>query len=98
MVEWECGRKSTLGRKVYLRKYIRSGYLPTGTNQEAAVAKEALNATAKLRYKTYADEVQRLDIAGLGVFNISSPSLRTPKAASNGVVDNFLRTREFRRN
>jgi hypothetical protein len=98
MVEWECGRKSSVGRKVYLRKYLRSGYLPTGANGEAAPAKDALNAAAKLPYKTYADEVQRLDVAGFGVFNLSSPGLRTPKAASNGVVDQYVRTREFRRN
>jgi hypothetical protein len=98
LVEWECARPNILGRKVYLRKYIRSQYLPLGATDDSAMAISALNSSAKAPYKTYANDVQVISVASLGAFELVSPTGRKPKEAQNGVVDQYLRTREFRRN
>ncbi len=98
MVEWECDRKDARGRKVYLRKYLRTQTLPGGTS-EIARGKAALGSSSKVPFKTYADKVQSVQMVDNTVrFNLISPGGRSPKAAANGAADAYVRNREFRRN
>lgn len=97
LVEWECSRPSVLGRKVYLRKYIRSQAIPSGVGASAALGRELLDPAYLGPYKTYADAVQNLDLAGT-MWELVSPTGRPGRSNGNGVVDTKIRTREFRRN
>ena len=98
VVEWECQRPNILGRKVYLRKFIRPQNLPSGSGVAAARGKAALNATAKNPFKVYADRVDNILLSSGVTFVLVSPTGRVPRAPDNGVVNNYVVTREFRRN
>jgi hypothetical protein len=98
LVEWECGRANILGRKVYLRKYIRSQAMPPFVAESVARGKTALPADKKAIWKTYADKVQLIEPVVGTAFVLCSPSNRTPKASNNGFVNDFVVSREFRRN
>lgn len=100
LVEFECSRPNILGRKVYLRKYIRSQGLPQGHTQAMAGARDALSDAVKAPYKAFANAIDRISLTP-GVeaqWQLVSPTGRVPRAEDNGVVDPFIRTREFRRN
>lgn len=99
LVEWECSRANILGRKVYLRKYIR----PCAVNSQVSTAtiltgETAINASMAAPFKTYADTVDQIEITAGPTFNLVSPSGRETKAANNGVVNPYMGSREFRRN
>ena len=98
LVEWECQRPNILGRKVYLRKYLRPQYLPTGATLASARGKAAIPAASMTPFKTYADKVDQIEITAGPTFNLVSPSGRVTRAANNGVVNDFVITREFRQN
>ena len=98
LVEWECARSNILGRKVYLRKYLRPQGLPVGSNASMGRGKLALASGVMTPFKTYADTVQAPSDATMPQFSLVSPTGRTPRAAANGVIDPLIRTREFRRN
>ncbi len=98
LVQWECARTNILGRKVYLSKYVRSQFLPTGSTNEMARGKEALNIETKSLYKAYADTVQFLEPAVGVFFLLVSPTGRVPRGDKSGEVDQYVRSREFRRN
>ncbi len=97
MVEWECGRSNVLGRKVYLRKYIRSQALTGGTD-DMARGKDLLSTGVLSPYKEYADKVDQVGIPFGPIFDLVSPTGRTVLADNIGKADIRLRTREFRRN
>jgi len=99
LVEWECQRPNVLGRKVYLRKYIRPGALPGTLPAETITGQAPIPQTEKDRFKAYADTVQSIQVgSSLEPFLLCAPSGREPRNPSNGVVNNFLISREFRRN
>ena len=98
LVEWETNRTNVLGRKVYLRKFIRPQGLPLN-NPPQAEARDLLAAGNTGIFKTYADAVDAFVIANGGPSaSLRSENGRTLRADNNGNVDVRLRTREFRRN
>lgn len=98
LVEWECERPNILGRKVYLRKYIRHGAVPATTTLTVRSGEAPLAATLTTPLKTYADAVDVIATEGGVLFYLVSPSGRAIRAANNGVVNQYLISREFRRN
>ena len=97
-VEWECARPNILGRKVYLRKFIRSKNIVGNMDVTASIGETPIDAGARGVYKAYGDAVQRV-VAPAGVaWDLVSPSGRRPKAPNNAVVNPFVSSREFRRN
>lgn len=100
LVEWVTARPNILGRKVYLRKYIRPGMHPNiRAGLEEMDGTGRLSANDKAVYKAYADAVQQIN-PGFGAvpWVLTSKSGRLPKELANGVVNDFLISREFRRN
>lgn len=97
MLEWETSRVNVLGRKVYLRKFIRSQGLPGTATTSMARSKERLGADVMAPYKTYGDTIDQLDTGGV-LWALVSPTNRPVRFSDNAVVDPFLRTREFRQN
>lgn len=98
MVEWECSRPNVLGRKVYLRKFIKGQALANSQPAQVALGRDLLPASALPPYKTYADAVAEPDLNSGVAFALCSPSGRFPRARGNAVVDPQVRSREFRRN
>lgn len=98
MVEWECSRANILGRKVYLRKYIRSQLGGNTADVPFARGKGPIGVNAAALYKTYANSVQKVARVAGPEFLLCSPTGRLPRNDNNGVADPFIRTREFRRN
>lgn len=98
LVEWECSRPNILGRKVYLRKFIRSQALPPPATADMALGRALLDQATRDAYATYADSVERPSDATMPEFTLCSPQLRKPRVVGNGVADAVVRTREFRRN
>ena len=98
LVEWECERPNVLGRKVYLRKYIRHGATPSPASIPVQSGEAVLPATMTTPLKQYADTVDVIATEGGVIFYLVSPSGRAIRAANNGVVNNYLISREFRRN
>lgn len=98
LVEWECDRANVLGRKVYLRKFIRPCVAMPGALDTMITGEAMLGSTAKAPFKTYADAVQQVNLISGVEFRLISPSDRRPRAGNNGVVNNYVISREFRRN
>ncbi len=99
VVEWETDRANVLGRKVYLRKFIRVCSMLSSTPLGVGQGTAPIPATDNGAYlKTYADTVDRIVIPIGAVFNLVTPSGREVRAADNGVVNEYMRSREFRRN
>lgn len=98
VVEWECARKDIKGRKVYLKKFIRPGNALIGMVEANNDGRAALGAGTKAAFKTYADRVQNTTAAFGPIFILTSPGGRVPRSPANGVVNDYLRSREFRRN
>lgn len=98
LIEWQCERPNVLGRKVYLRKYIRSQQSPGALTTDQATGKAALPAATVALYKSYADAVDIIPTVGGVIFYLVSPTGRSIRAADNGVVNTYYISREFRRN
>jgi hypothetical protein len=98
LVKMECQRPNVLGRKVYLRKYIRSQMLPGAGSDAQARQKVAIAPDAQIPYKQYADKIDFVTVDPGVLFQLVSPTGRVPRALNNGVVDQFVRNHEFRRN
>ncbi len=99
LVEWECARLNIDGRKVYLRKYIRACAVLSGATDAEMQGENIFSTTVKGPFKTYADKVQKVTTGtSLETFNLVSPNGRLPKADNNGVVNNYMISREFRQN
>jgi hypothetical protein len=98
LLKMECERPNVLGRKVYLRKYIRSQMLPPAASDAQARQKVAIAPDAQIPYKAFVDKIDLVSIDPGVLFQLVSPTGRTPRALNNGAVDQFVRTREFRRN
>lgn len=99
LVEWECDRVNVLGRKVYLRKFIRPCSVLNGASDAMMQGEAQLDSVTKGPFKAYANKVQELSVgASLENFVLTSPTGRQPRNPQNGVVNNYLISREFRRN
>jgi hypothetical protein len=99
VIEWETDRSNTLGRKVYLRKFIRPCAIDDSSNGGIATGVISLaGSTMATKLKTYADSVDYVTIPVGAVFQLVSPTGRIPRASDNGVVNSYMRSREFRRN
>lgn len=99
LVDWVCARPNRLGRKVYLRKYIRPCVQLPGAGINVMSGEEQLHANQKAPFKTYADRVQNPAVfSGGPTWSLVSPTLRRPKEQGNGHVNEYLISREFRRN
>ena len=81
-----------------LRKYLRPQSLGGFASNDMARAKTALNAETVAPFKSYADAIDNPLLSSGVSFALCSPTERMPRSADNGVVDPFVRTREFRRN
>ena len=98
VIEWECERTNIDGRKVYLRKFIRPGSLIGSMSAAAGRGEDPLTDPMKALFKTYANNVQTV-AAPAGVnWQLKSRAGRLPRANNNAVVNDYLRSREFRRN
>lgn len=97
LVEWECAREDLRGRKVYLRKFIRSQGL--GTNDLGATLQRfALPAAELARFNTYADAVESYTTAPTGtLFALVSETGRAPIGVGVGRADPFVRNRNIRK-
>jgi hypothetical protein len=98
LVSWECDRTSILGRKVYMRKQLRPQALPTGGTAAMGRAKEAMSAAVMAPFKTYCDTVDEITTVDGVTFNLVTPGGRVQRVTGNGTVNQYVRTREFRRN
>lgn len=98
MVEWECSRPNVLGRKVYLRKFIRGFATANAQTAQVYLGRVLLPDSAIPPYKAYADGVQQITTAQGVIWALCSPTGRFPRSNDNGVVDRAIRSREFRRN
>ncbi len=99
LAEWECSRLNILGRKVYLRKYLRIGAMTGTVTGTVNTGETELPASERSKVETYCDKVQSLQTgASLETFKLCSPNGREPKEQNNGIANRYLISREFRRN
>lgn len=97
LVEWECARDDIRGRKVYLRKFIRSQGLPVAA-ASAAQQRAVLDAGTMGLFKAFADDVEAVTLnSGAVLGALTSPSGRFPLGVGNGRCDPFIRNRNIRR-
>lgn len=98
LVEWECGRKNVKGKKVYLRKYIRPQNGVAGADGTQMQGIDKIQPTAQARMRAYGNNVQTIE-APVGVnWQLISPSGRLPRFNNNAVCNDYVISREFRRN
>jgi len=96
VVAWDTGRNTSTGRKIYLRKFVHSGGLPTvvgGTQTGQA----ALTAAQKGPFTTYGQNIRVLTLATAAVqARLEAPGGQNADTAPVSVLD-YLHTRQFRR-
>ncbi len=98
VVEWECSRRDINGRKVYLKKFYRPGNAVGGASEDSSDGIDPLSPGAKDVFKGNSNANQRVEASSGVFFNLTSPAGRTPRSANNAVCNEYLRSREFRRN
>ncbi len=97
-VSWETARLTILGRKIYLRKYIRCCNVVGSVSQEVMIGEEPMVGGMPTPFKTYADRVQTVEAPAGVNYQLKSEKGALPKANNNGVVERFVSSREFRQN
>lgn len=97
LVSFECARRNRLGRKVYLRKYIRPQGLPV--NQAGAVIqREAINSAGLAVFKTFADDIESFSAGVAGpLCALVSETGNFPRNVGNATVNPHLRNRNIKR-
>lgn len=96
VVNFDTGRNTTTGRKIYLRKYIRLGAFPT-SGDPAAIGQGTLPTTTKNLLKTYGDNVKSFSVlAGAVPFNMEAPGGQNLASGATVTVLDYLHTRQLK--
>lgn len=96
VVNLYTGRSSTTGRRVYLRKYIRAGALPSGS-PSIGLGQAALTATDKAPFITYGEAIRKLEVAGFPTdIHLEAPGGQNLAANAQVTVLDWLHVRQFR--
>ena len=95
VVNIDAGRTTTTGRKIYLRKYVRSTCLPTSGAAQAQ-GDSALTSAQKSPFLTYGQNIRAFAPGGLAIANLASPSGTTVSSTANVTVLDYLHNRQFK--
>jgi hypothetical protein len=98
LVKIECERPNVLGRKVYLRKFLRVGQIFSAFQNNMAEGRQALDAQMIGFYRDYGETIRKVDIDPGVLFVLVSPTGRVPRLGTPATVSPFIISREYRRN
>jgi hypothetical protein len=97
-VSWETSRLTVVGRKIYLRKFLRPCNVVGSAPLTVMIGEEPFTGGMPTPFKTYADRVQTVE-APTGVnWQLRSEKGAFPRDNNNGVVEKYVSSREFRQN
>lgn len=94
VVNLDTGRNSSTGRKIYLRKFLHVGALPSGSSS-IGLGTDKLAPTDKTPFLTYGNGIRRVTVTGTVQATLQAPGGQD--IASDAVVSvlDYLRIRQF---
>lgn len=97
VVKWYLGRKSSTGRRVYLRKHLHPGVL-TSTSIGSAVGTSKLAATDITNFTEYGNAVKNIEALGvLPDMTLCAPDGTKIPLGTNPEILEWITHRQFRR-
>lgn len=88
--------RSPAGYKVFLRKYVRSAYLPTSAPSGAQAQRTALGSTAKAIYQTPLQNLKNITVGG-GANALCTPKGEHIPVGNDWAVSDYVHTRQMRK-
>lgn len=96
VVRIDSGRNSTTGRKIYLRKFLHSCSLQSGSN-DIGLGVSPLGDTIKTPFVTYGQALREIAPAAGEVYTLQAPSGPNVSPTATVSVLDYLRVRQFTR-
>jgi hypothetical protein len=97
-VSWETSRLTRVGRKIYLRKFIRPCNVIGSAPLTVMIGEEPFSGGMPAPFKSYADTVQTVEAPAGVNWQLRSEKGALPRSNNNGVVEKYVSSREFRQN